>query len=124
MLFVIWHIDDVEIFNLGNQMIETTSLHQPSASFNYYRGDVYWNNFEAIIEHINIQISGDRDVGWQQYLKSRYGNFEKAFFPSCGNGWVERELFGLGCIEHVILELVCSMRPSKQQKKLVCQLNI
>lgn len=79
-------------------MSETTAIHQPNAAFDYYRGDIYWNDFEAINRHINTQISGDPAIGWQRHLRSVHGCFGKAFFPSCGNGWVERDLFRLGVI--------------------------
>lgn len=83
-------------------MNETPTIHKPGASFNYYRGDIYWNNFEVINCHLNKQISGDPEIGWQQHLKSCCGSFGRAFFPSCGNGWVERELFGKGVIDNVV----------------------
>ena len=62
----------------------------------HYKGDVYWNDFELVQQYINNAISSDEQVDWMQHLKSLYDNFDSAFFPSCGNGWVERELFSLG----------------------------
>lgn len=75
-----------------------TVMRKPNEGFEYYRGEIYWNNFDAIKQRINTLISGDGSRGWQQHLGQHHGRFERAFFPSCGNGWVEREMFQAGLI--------------------------
>lgn len=75
---------------------------RPSESFEYYTGQVYWNNFDAVIAHINRLISGRPEQGWGSYVKARYGVSKRALFIQCGNGWVERDCYARGLVEHVI----------------------
>lgn len=72
---------------------------EPSEGFNYYRGDVYWNNFDLINAHHNRLISGREHVGWREHVRERYGRAGSALFVHCGNGWVERDFFRDGMID-------------------------
>jgi SAM-dependent methyltransferase len=72
---------------------------EPSEGFNYYRGDVYWNNFDLVNAHHNRLVSGRDHVGWREYVHSRYGRAPSALFVHCGNGWVERDFFRDGIID-------------------------
>lgn len=97
-------------------MSKTSNLDQPDASFNYYRGDIYWNNFAEINRHINTQISGNPYIDWMHHLKSRHDYFETALFPSCGNGWVERDLFSLGVVGQIVgIDIGASMLDEAKQ---------
>ena len=60
---------------------------KPSQNFEYYIGQIYWNNFEAQKLHVNHSISGRKDIDWYHYLKERYGSFQRCFSINCGNGW-------------------------------------
>ncbi len=75
---------------------------KPAKSFEYYRGDIYWNNFNMIMDRINSLIGGGPSIDWQQYFKKIYGSFNIAFFPSCGNGWVERSMHKVGIINKAV----------------------
>jgi hypothetical protein len=74
----------------------------PTDSFEYYKGDIYWNNFEDIQHYQNTLISGDPDLYWMDYLKREFGAFRVGFFPNCGNGWVERDFFLRKIIEEAM----------------------
>lgn len=65
----------------------------PQKDFDYYLGNVYWNDFKAIQDKINLAISGDASLDWQNYLYRKFGTFNNALFLNCGNGWVERQCF-------------------------------
>ena len=93
--------------NCNERPIMTDQLAQacttkPSNDFEYYTNIVYWNDFEVVREHFNRTISGDQTISWPQYLKAKYGVFERAFSINCGNGWVERDLFKVGLIREVL----------------------
>ena len=75
---------------------------QPRDNFEYYTGDIYWNNFEIVQLHINQAITGDKLNNWGRYLRDKFDHFETALFVNCGNGWVERELFTEGLIRRTI----------------------
>ena len=81
-------------------MTETTIA--PKDDFNYYDGTIYWNNFDLINAHINRTISGDESVGWATHFVRTYGPKDKTLVLNCGNGWVERDLFRLGVVSHVV----------------------
>jgi len=70
----------------------------PDASFEYYRGEIYWNNFNIVNEHHNRIITGQKDKSWIWDLRNRLKD-ERAFLLNCGNGWVERDLFKAGVIK-------------------------
>ena len=71
----------------------------PSSDFSYYRGDVYWNNFAHIVDHISKSISGHSNVGWIAHVRDTYGKRASGLFVGCGNGWVERDCYTQGLIE-------------------------
>src|SRR6516225_5336784 len=79
-----------------------TATLRPSEAFEYYKGTIYWNNFEIVQLYINQAISGDRPKNWSQHVRDRYGCFENGLFINCGNGWVERDLFREGLIQKAI----------------------
>ncbi len=67
----------------------------------YYNG-VYWNDYYLVNKMINTKISGNSEKNWMKYLKERYCpnfKFKNILILNCGNGWVERELFGYGIFE-------------------------
>ena len=70
----------------------------PDASFDYYRGDIYWNNFHIVNSHHNYIISGRPTMDWVSFLR-KTATEQDAFFLNCGNGWVERDLFQAGVIK-------------------------
>lgn len=74
----------------------------PSAGFDYYKGTIYWNNFEETRHRENERISGDRRIDWMQHFKDTYGTFERALIINCGHGWVERTLYELGVVKAVV----------------------
>jgi ubiquinone/menaquinone biosynthesis C-methylase UbiE len=74
----------------------------PSDSFEYYKGEVYWNDFEVVRLHINRTISDNDNVDWCRHVIKRLGTFQRAFFINCGSGWVERDAFKLGLFNEVI----------------------
>jgi SAM-dependent methyltransferase len=68
----------------------------------YYGGN-YWNNLDCTIRMINRRISGDEKVNWWQHFAAREGRtFERALILNCGNGWVEREMVGLGFVKEAV----------------------
>lgn len=75
---------------------------KPSKNFEYYQNEVYWNNFDAVQEAHNLLISGDRDCYWHSHVIAKYGVQQTAFVLSCGNGWVERDLFGKGFLKRAV----------------------
>lgn len=74
----------------------------PAEGFEYYQNTIYWNNFDAIQNRTNFLISGDNSIDWIGHVLRKYGSFDKAFMLSCGNGWVERQLFRNRTIKSVI----------------------
>ena len=75
---------------------------KPSDDFNYYAGDIYWNNFNEVLRRQNIMISGDGSKSWGDYVRDKYGRRDRGFFFNCGNGWVERDCFAKGLIKEAI----------------------
>jgi ubiquinone/menaquinone biosynthesis C-methylase UbiE len=107
-------------------MSQTNDQVRPSEDFNYYRGDIYWNNFDAVNVHHNRIITGRPHVGWQQYTRERYGVAKKGLFVHCGNGWVERDCFRSGLIESVVgtdisEDLIATARTKAQEAGLPAQ---
>lgn len=74
---------------------------KPPDSFEYYRGTIYWNNFDIVLSAQNKLIAGDSSLYWHHHILKRYGKRKLAFVFSCGNGWVERDLFQKGVIQSV-----------------------
>jgi SAM-dependent methyltransferase len=74
----------------------------PSKEFQYYGNTIYWNNFEAVVEHWNISMTGNVSVSWYEHIRDRFGPFNRALFVNCGNGWVERDLFNAGTIRSAV----------------------
>lgn len=75
---------------------------QPSQGFQYYQGQVYWNNFAAVVALQNRLVSGKPDQGWMGYVRERYGRTRRGLFVQCGNGWVERECKRLDLIDEAV----------------------
>jgi SAM-dependent methyltransferase len=73
----------------------------PRDGFNYYVGQIYWNNFEVVQSKFNYLITGNSKESWQDFVLKSHGKFESAFFLNCGNGWVERDLYQKGLINSV-----------------------
>jgi SAM-dependent methyltransferase len=74
----------------------------PGESFQYYDGTIYWNNFEPIVDHWNVAITGSSTTCWYEYIRDHFGPFDRALFVNCGNGWVERDLFRFGAIRSAV----------------------
>ena len=72
---------------------------EASSSSVYYNG-VYWNNFEQVRSYMNQLATGDSSVQWLEHLYAWNGEkpFRKALIVSCGNGFVERDLYSKGII--------------------------
>lgn len=74
----------------------------PNSEQVYYR-DKYWNDHELVLEYLKRLIAcGNQQhpEWWPQHIFRHYLNQKprpKALFLNCGNGWVERELYDLGC---------------------------
>jgi 2-polyprenyl-6-hydroxyphenyl methylase/3-demethylubiquinone-9 3-methyltransferase len=75
---------------------------KPAAGFEYYKQEIYWNNFDQVQMRMNLAVSGDPAVGWVQHVRRLYGVRDPGFFISCGNGWVERDCFRAGLIRSAI----------------------
>jgi SAM-dependent methyltransferase len=73
----------------------------PSAERTYYAGEIYWNNFPAVAEHLNRLITGYPDKNFVSYLLDHHRPVDRAFILNCGNGWVEREMFARGAVRSV-----------------------
>lgn len=82
--------------------MSTVDTIKPVDNFNYYAGDVYWNNFNLVLARNNLLISGNKNTDWKQYLRSRYGKCENGLFVNCGNGWVDRDFFSQGLISKAV----------------------
>lgn len=84
-------------------MTDTSSeIIKPSDDFDYYVGDIYWNNFEAVNAWTNRKVSGEAHDNWRRQVAKRYGSVDTALFIQCGNGWVERDFFRESLIKEVI----------------------
>jgi len=81
----------------GKRAIEASSAEV------YYTG-IYWNDYEVVKRYMNRLATGEEHVTWQDHLlRLRKGKpFRKALILSCGNGWVEAELFSKGVIESAV----------------------
>lgn len=77
-------------------------LIRPLDDFDYYTGQIYWNNFDAIVKLQNRLISGDEGKNWRLHTRDRYGVSDRALFVHSGNGWVERDCFRDGLIRAVV----------------------
>lgn len=59
----------------------------------------YWNELPLVLEYINKNITGNKNIIWQKDILTRFKEnlpFKKVLIIGCGNGWVERELYDLG----------------------------
>src|SRR5271165_5660564 len=74
----------------------------PAENVKDYSGIIYWNSFEVILEHWNMSITGSATETWYEYVRDRFGPFDRALFVNCGNGWVERALFQSGTIRSAV----------------------
>ena len=78
---------------------DTSTTIEASSSEVYYSG-VYWNDFEEVRSYMNKLSTGDPSLHWHEHLLSWNGGkpFRKALIVSCGNGFVERDLYSKGII--------------------------
>ena len=78
---------------------EKHSTIKSSSSSVYYNG-VYWNNFEQVRSYMNKLATGDSSIFWYDHLFKWHGEkpFVKALIVSCGNGFLERQLFSKGIL--------------------------
>ena len=76
---------------------------EASSSAVYYGGN-YWNDFEPVRKYMNRLASGNESLAWQEHLLHfrEHVPFKKALILSCGNGWVEAELYAKGIIESAV----------------------
>jgi SAM-dependent methyltransferase len=75
---------------------------KPSETYNYYRGEIYWNNFEVVAAHLNRLVSGSEGSDWIRHTHQNYSVCNKGLFLNCGNGWVERNCYCAGLVRGVI----------------------
>lgn len=75
---------------------------RPIGSFDYYLENIYWNNFDMVVQYNNNSISARPDVNWIQHIVEHYGSFDTGLFIHCGNGWVERECYRHGLVRNVV----------------------
>src|SRR5271157_412713 len=64
----------------------------PAENVKDYSGIIYWN----------MSITGSATETWYEYVRDRFGPFDRALFVNCGNGWVERALFQSGTIRSAV----------------------
>lgn len=66
----------------------------------HYR-DQYWNDLPEVHRHLCRRATGNGDVWWMDYFKTKYATppRKRALIFGCGNGWVERDLFDRGVAE-------------------------
>jgi len=68
----------------------------------YYSG-LYWNDFPIARAEINRRATGDPSLGWyDHFFRSQKRKFKKVLMLNCGNGWVEREMYGKGYITELV----------------------
>ena len=61
--------------------------------------DSYWNELPLVIEYINKNTTGNKNISWQKDILTRFKDylpFKRVLVTGCGNGWLERDLFDLG----------------------------
>ena len=70
-----------------------------AAKENVYYGNTYWNDLPLVAKEINQRITGSPSTTWyDHFFKTHKGPFKKILILNCGNGWLERELYGQGYI--------------------------
>lgn len=74
----------------------------PPSSAPYYR-DRYWNELDAVNEHLQRRATGEPLTDWIGHLAAWHGRpFTKALVLNCGNGWVERLLVDRGVVAEAV----------------------
>ena len=74
----------------------------PPSSAPYYR-DRYWNELDAVNEHLQQRATGEPLTDWIGHLAAWHGRpFAKALVLNCGNGWVERALVDRGVVAEAV----------------------
>lgn len=74
---------------------------KPGDDFQYYvPGAIYWNDFPETRARQNSKISTSPDTDWMDHVRETHGVADRALMVSCGNGWVERDLFRKSAIKY------------------------
>ncbi len=74
----------------------------PPSSVAYYH-DRYWNELDAVNEHVQRRATGEPLTDWIGHLASWHGRpFTKALILNCGNGWVERLMVDRGLVGEAV----------------------
>ncbi len=81
--------------------MDDTTL-KPTEGFEYYRDEIYWNNFDQVYAQMSTAVSGNPEISWMRFLQQQYGARESGLFINCGNGWVERDCYRAGLIRSAI----------------------
>lgn len=82
----------------------------PSDNFEYYKKEIYWNDFKLIQNQINYLISGCIDTDWMDYVIRKFGSENVGFILNCGNGWVERDLYKRGFLSNGVIGVDYSLK--------------
>ena len=82
-------------------LVAQISTLKPAAGFEYYSGQVYWNDFEVVASKINWEATGSVSLPWFNIAKAPEGGFVRGLFFNCGNGWVERQMLDNGFVRSV-----------------------
>ncbi len=74
----------------------------PPSSAPYYR-DRYWNELDAVNQHVQQRATGEPLLDWIGHLARWHGRpFAKALVLNCGNGWVERSMTDRGVVAEAV----------------------
>jgi SAM-dependent methyltransferase len=74
----------------------------PPSSAPYYR-DRYWNELDAVNQHLQRRGTGEPLLDWIGHLAAWHGRpFAKALVLNCGNGWVERSMIDRGVVAEAV----------------------
>jgi SAM-dependent methyltransferase len=74
----------------------------PPSSTPYYR-DRYWNELDAVNQHLQRRATGEPLTDWIGHLAAWHGRpFAKALVLNCGNGWVERAMIDRGAVAEAV----------------------
>ncbi len=82
--------------NIATELPSTSNLQD------HYR-DRYWNDLPGVLAYLCHRATGDAGLWWMDYIKRQYAATprKRGLIIGCGNGWVERDLFDRGIVEHL-----------------------
>lgn len=87
------------VYRFGFVLSDVRSTIRSSSASVYYNG-VYWNDFLQTRQYMNSLATDDPTKDWQRHLLewNKGKPFRRALILSCGNGFVERDLYDKGII--------------------------